>query len=172
MGCPQGAHQCRTDIAAKLREPEPVGGDWEARCPVCRHSSFRISAPKVRAYRHIWTCACKRCRCSPADIRAALLGLGVLPGCLGSYGSSGRPAAVDLVAVALLEQTVDDILNAPHLKPADMRIALAEARGQKRPDEAKAFVKWAMGLGVGRSQAYEAAARWCRPPDCPPCREG
>jgi hypothetical protein len=165
MACPKHTSRCRADIASRLRDAEPDGTDWEACCPVCRHGGFRISQPARARYRHIWTCACKRCKCSPAAIRAALLGLGVLPGCLGSYGTSGGKAAPDPVMVATMEQAIDDILAAPHLKPSDMRIVLAEARGQKIPTEPKAFVRWAIGIGVGRSQAYEAAARWCRPSD-------
>jgi hypothetical protein len=70
--------------------------------------------------------------------------------------------------VAMLEQAVDDILTAPRLKPSDMRVILAEARGHKVPAEFGPFVKWAMALGMGRSQAYDAAARWCRPADISP----
>jgi hypothetical protein len=65
----------------------------------------------------------------------------------------------------MLEQAVDDILAAPRLKLADVRVILAEARGQKAPAEFRPFVKWAMSIGMGRSQAYDAAARWCRPAD-------
>jgi hypothetical protein len=165
MGCPDGPHRCRASFASKLRDAEPDGTDWEARCPSCHHGGFRISAPKTARYRHIWVCACKRCKCSPARIRAALLALGVSPGCLGSYGTSGGKAAPDPAAVAMLTQAVDDILAAPRLKPSDMRVILAEARGHKVPTEFRAFVRWAMSLGMGRSQAYDAAARWCRPAD-------
>jgi len=165
MACPRGAHQCRADdIAPKLRDPEPDGGDWEARCPVCGHETFRISKPDRSGYRNIWACACKKCRCKPY-LRAALLALGILPGCLGSYGTKGGSASPDPAAVAMLTQAVDDILDAPRLKPSDMRIVLAEARGHKVPADKRAFVPWAMSIGIGRRQAYDAADRWCRPAD-------
>lgn len=165
MGCPRTPQQCRAaDIAAKLRDAAPDGTDWEARCPVCRHPSLRVSKPERSAYRNIWGCACKHCKCDRAAIRAALLALGILPGCLGSYGAHGS-TGIDPAKVAAMEQAVDDILCAPGLRPSDMRIILAEARGQKVPLDRRAFVPWAMSIGVGRRQAYEAAERWCRPAD-------
>lgn len=165
MGCPANPQRCRAEhIAPKLRDAKPDSADWEARCPVCGHPSFRVSRPDRSGYRHIFACACKRCRCR-SKLRAALLSLGILPACLGTYGSGGGEAAPDPAAVAMLTQAVDDILNAPRLKPADMRIVLAEARGQKVPLDRRAFIPWAISIGIGRSQAYEAADRWCRPAD-------
>jgi hypothetical protein len=165
MGCPVGPHQCRAKhIAPKLRDVVPDSGDFEARCPVCGHKTFRISAPKQARYRHIWTCACKRCKCSASQLRAAQLAAGIAPGCLGSYGASSKTPA-DPAVMAMLVQAVDDILSAPRLKPSDIRIILAEAKGQKVPTDPKAFVPWAISIGIGRRQAYEARDRWCRPAD-------
>lgn len=168
MACGHGltAEQCRAQhIALRLRDAKPDGGDFEARCPVCGHGGFRISQARVRSLRHIWTCACRRCRCDdPAALRSALLRLGVMPGCLGSYGTRGK-TGFDLTVAAELVQAVDDILAAPHLRPSDIRIILAEARGQKVPADYRSFVKWAMSIGIGQRQAYEAAQRWCRPTD-------
>lgn len=167
MGCLAPADRCRADhVAARLAAPERDGTDWEAKCPSCHHGGFRVSQPSRSHYRHIWACACRRCKCSPADVRSALLAAGVMPGCLGSYGANGS-TGTDPAAAARLQQAVDDILAAPGLKPADIRIVLAEARGQKVPGDYGTFVKWAMGIGIGRSQAYEAASRWCRPADSP-----
>lgn len=163
MACSASPQRCRAEhIAPKLRDAKQDGGDWEAKCPICGHPSFRVSKPDRSGYRNIYTCACKRCRCKP-KLRAAVLGAGVLPGCLGSYGASGGQASPDPAAVAVLTQSIDDILNAPGLRPSDMRIILAEARGQKVPTERKPFIPWAMSIGIGRRQAYEAAERWCRP---------
>ena len=165
MGCPAAAAQCRArDIAAALRDAERDGDDWEASCPVCGHGGFRVSQPTRSHYRHIWTCACRKCRCDPASVRASLLALGVMPACLGTYGSHPR-AGTDPAAAQRIEQAARDILAAPGLKPADIRIIMAEAIGEKVPADFRLFVKWATGIGIGRTQAYEAAARWCRPSD-------
>lgn len=163
MACGSSLTACRAQhIAPHLSDAEQDGTDYEARCPVCGHGGFRISEPSRSRYRHVWTCACRRCRCDPAALRSALLKLGALPGCLGNYGIKER-TGFDLAAATQLAQAVDDILTAPHLRPSDMRIILAEARGQKVPADFRTFVKWAMSIGIGQRQAYEAAARWCRP---------
>lgn len=100
-------------------------------------------------------------------MRAALLALGIMPGCLGRYAESVK-ASTDPDMAARLDAASADILAMPGLKPADIRIILAEARGQKAPGEFREFVKWAQSIGIGRSQAYEAAAFWCRPSDVSP----
>lgn len=154
-----------------LRDAEEDGGDWEARCPACDHGGFRVSAPTRSRYRHIWTCACKRCKCDEVLLRSALLRLGVLPACLGRYGMHPK-AGNDPVMAQAIEQAARDILDAPRFKPADIRIVLAEALGEKVPTEFRPFVKWATGIGIGRTQAYEAAVRWCRPSDWSSSPEG
>jgi hypothetical protein len=172
MACPDGASLCRArEIAPRLAGAERDGDDWEAKCPVCGHGGFRVSQPTRSHYRHIWTCACRKCRCDPTACRSALLALGIMPACLGGYGTHPRSGA-DPAASARTEQAARDILAAPGLKPADMRIILAEALGEKVPAEFRPFVRWATGIGIGRTQAYEAAARWCRPPDGSSLPEG
>jgi hypothetical protein len=172
MGCQLAPDQCRAQhIAPRLRLAEPDGTDWEARCPLCGHGSFRVSVARERRYRHVWTCACKPRHCEAPEMRAALLALGVMPGCLGDYGTYARPVR-DPAASARLEQAVRDILAAPHLRPSDMRIVLAEALGDKIPAESRSFVPWAMRIGIGRRQAFEAVARWCRPADSSSSPEG
>jgi hypothetical protein len=104
-------------------------------------------------------------------MRDGLLTLGIMPGCLGFYAASAK-ASTDPNMASRLDAITADILAAPHLKPSDMRILLAEARGQKVPGEYRAFVKWAVEIGIGRTQAYDAAARWCRPPDSSSSPEG
>lgn len=172
MACGSTAEQCRAaHIASKLRDAEQDGTDWEARCPVCGHGGFRLSQPSRSRYRHIWVCACRRCKCDPAAIRAELLRADVMPGCLGSYGTLAK-ASTDPNMAADLEAAARDILAAPHLRPSDMRIVLAEALGAKVPDDYGTFVKWAMELGISRTRAYEAATRWCRPSGGHPSRGG
>ena len=173
MPCGLGPDKCRCDcIAARLDDPEPDGTDFEARCPVCGHGGFRISRPtRSRALRHIWTCACKRCKCSPGAIRAALLRRDISRACLGSYDGNApkdiRPEVARNQSLA-----IRDILATPQLRPADMRIILAEATGLKPPSEINAFVKFAMAQGVGRRQAYEIAKYWCRPSGSHPLTGG
>lgn len=172
MACLATAQSCRADhVAVKLAGAERKGTDFEAKCPSCGHGGFRVSQPSRSHYRHVWTCACRLCRCSAADVRSALLAAGVLPGCLGAYGSHPK-AGTDPAASARIEQAARDIIAAPGLKPADMRIVLAEALGEKVPTDFRPFVKWAVSIGIGRTQAYEAAARWCRPADASSCPEG
>ena len=174
MACGPGftAGQCRAQhIAPSLSDAEQDGTGFEARCPACGHGGFRISQPDRSRYRHIWVCACRRCHCQPAAIRAELLAAGVMPGCLGLYGATAK-ASTDPNIASALEAAARDIISAPGLKPADIRVVLAEALGEKVPADYRAFAKWAMSIGIGRTQAYEAAARWCRPSDCHPSRGG
>ena len=173
MPCGLSPNQCRRDhVAGCLEDAEADGTDFEARCPNCGHGGFRISQPtRSRSLRHIWTCSCKRCKCSPGAIRAALLQLDISRACLGSYDGNApkdiRPEVARNQSLA-----IRDILATPHLRPADMRLILAEASGHEVPTETNPFVKFAMAQGVGRRQAYEAATRWCRPSDCHPKPRG
>ena len=164
MACDLEPDACRTKhVAERLARTEQDCGDYEAQCPVCGHGGFRISAARVRAYRHIWTCACKRCGggngCSGADLRGALIKLGITADCLGNY-NGGAQKEISPEAARRMNLVISDILAAPHLKPSDMRIALAEAQGRVIPEEYAAFVKFAKGIGIGHQQAYEAARRW------------
>ena len=163
MPCVLGNDACRArDIAAKLRDAKQDGTDWEARCPVCGHGGFRISHADVKRYRHVWTCNCKRCKCEPAALREALLALSVPAACLGDYVLSLKPAA-DSLGAARLREAVDLILRWPGLDPAMMRLMLAEARGDKAPDDYREFVRFAKGIGIGQANAYKVSARLCRP---------
>lgn len=166
------AEQCRTQhIAAKLRDAEPDGTDYEARCPVCNHGGFRISKAKAKSYRHVWTCNCRRCRCDPVAIRAALLALGISRSCLGNYVLDLKPAA-DPVAAAALREAVDLILNWPGLDPSEMRLMLAEARGDKIPDDYSGLAKYGQSIGISRAHSFRMAAKLCRPPDASSSPEG
>jgi hypothetical protein len=168
MTCPSEADRCRAEhVAPKLSDAEQASADYEARCPVCRHGGFRISHASKSRYRHVWVCACRRCHCGPAAIRAELMRLGVRPGCLGGYGIDLKPAT-DPIGAAKLKEAVDLVLGWPGLDQSEMRIILAEARGDKVPDEYREFVRFAKGIGIGQANAYKVAGKMCRPPDCPP----
>lgn len=173
MPCGLSPDECRRDcIAARLDDAEPDGADFEARCPACGHGGFRISRPtRSRVYRNIWTCACQRCKCSAGTIRGELLGRGIRAACLGIYDGNA-PRAIQPDTARRQDLAIRDILATPHLRPSDMRIILAEAAGLHVPEDASRFVKFAMAQGVGRRQAYEAAARWCRPSDGHPLTGG
>lgn len=174
MTCPLGSDRCRAEhIAPKLRDAtEKDGTDREARCPVCGHGGFRISRARERRYRHVWTCACRRCRCEPAATRAALIALGVPAPCLGDYVLNLKPAA-DSIGAARLREAVDLILGWPGMDASQIRLTLAEARGDKIPDEYREFVRFAKGIGIGQANAYKVAAKLCRPSDGhPPPGEG
>jgi hypothetical protein len=168
LACDLAADACRREhIARYLVSPEPDGTDYEAHCPACGHGGFRVSAARVRAYRNVWTCACKLCRCTPGAIRAALLVRDIPAACLGIYDGPVRKD-IDPEAARTMSRAIGDILAVPHLRPADMRLMLAEAQGRKVPGEFGLCVKFAVSLGIGKTQAKEAAGRWCRPSDSHP----
>lgn len=166
MACPAGPDACRAaHIAVRLRDAVQDGTDWKARCPVCGHKSFRISHADAKPLRNRWTCACKPCRCQTA-LRGALLALGAMPGCLGIYQlglKTPEPAAA-----AALREAVDLILAWPGLDPSMMRLMLADARGDKIPDEYRDFARFAQQIGVGRRHSYNLAEKHCRPSGSPP----
>ena len=178
--CATAAGTCRhKHVAAPLGlVPNPRRpGDFEGTCPECGHGGFAFSAPdRSRTLRSMWSCNCKKCNrgrgCLPGVLRAALLRLGISARCLGDYdGSGGKEVPAE--TARKLQLAVSDILAIPHLKPADMRIILAEAQGQKVPEEFRPFVKFDISLGIGKTQAQEAAARWgCRPSDSRPQTRG
>ena len=172
VGCLAAAATCRAQhIAPRLRDAKPDGGDYEARCPVCGHGGFRISQPKVQRYRNIWTCECKRCKCPATAIRSALLALGIRAGCLGVY-LLAAPAAADPMKAAALREAVDLILGWPGLDSSQIRLILAEARGDKFPEEYGEFAKFAQSIGIGRRHSYNLAAELCRPADASSSPEG
>jgi hypothetical protein len=158
----------RVDIAAVLNlEPNPRSpGDFEGKCPECGHGGFALSQPTLTKMRNMWSCNCKRCGtrgCLAKVVRLAMIRQGVPAACLGTYIGTEK-TEISQEEARLMAQTIDDILAAPGLKPADMRIALAEARGRKVPTDYHEFIPFALSIGVGRSQAYEAGKRECEYP--------
>ena len=146
-------------------EPNPRSpGDWIGDCPACGHGGFALSKPTLTKMRNMWSCNCKRCNgrngCTPRTVRAAMIGKKVQAACLGTYIGKD-PAEVAPETGRLMAQVIDDILAAPHLKAADIRVALAEARGRKVPTNYSEFVQFGISIGMGRSNAYNMAERWC-----------
>lgn len=177
LACHATPDACRREhIARRLDGAEADGSDYEASCPVCHHGGFRISRPTRSRYRNIWVCSCKRCRCTPGAIRAAMLRRDISRHCLGEYSGSDRKG-IDLESAQRLALAVRDILSTPQLPPADIRLVLAEAEGQVIPEpvqgeKKRPFVNFAIANGVSERQAYEAFDRWSRPAACPPLTGG
>lgn len=166
MPCGLSPNQCRRDhIAGRLDGAEADGADFEARCPSCGHGGFRVSRPTLTKMRNVWTCNCKICNgrkgCPTRVTRAAMIRRKIPPWCLGSYIGKDKPAA-DLDRLLKIAQTVDDVINAcPVLSAADITMLLADARGDKIPEdysECAAFAKKKLGMSNGN--AYNVAAKW------------
>ena len=85
----------------------------------------------------------------------------ISPWCLGSYIGKDKPEA-DLDRLQKIAQTVDDLINcSPNLGAADMVMALAEARGDKIPEEYGACAAFAKKtLGMSNGNAYNIAKKW------------
>jgi hypothetical protein len=124
--------------------------------------------------RNIWTCNCKICNggkgCTTKTTRAAMLRKKIAPWCLGSYIGKGKPES-DLDQLRKIAQTVEDIINCcPVLSAAEIVMALAEARGDKIPEEYTECAAYARSLGITRANSYNVAEKWTRgsssrPPD-------
>lgn len=172
MACKVSPAACRREhIARLLSISRQIDDDFETRCPLCGHRTFRISQPKVSKYRHVWTCACKeRCGCDAGRLRSELIRRGADRECLGVYDGDGDgKQEIPQGAARRYETALRDIIAAPGLKPADIRIIIFEALGNEVPRNYTDFVKFAKQAGVGHNQAYEAARReFGRPSDCRP----
>lgn len=139
-------------------------GDFEGNCPECGHGGFALSKPTLTRMRNIWSCNCKICHggrgCPAKATRAAMIRKRISPWCLGSYIGKDKPAA-DLDRLRKIAQTVDDLISCcPSLSAADMVMALAEARGDKIPDEYGECAAFAKGLGMSNGNAYNVAKKW------------
>lgn len=174
MPCGLSPDQCRSDhVAPRLDGAEADGPDFEARCPACGHGGFRVSRPITRM-RNVWTCNCKICNgrkgCPTRATRAAMIRRKIPPWCLGSYIGKDKPEA-DSDRLLKIAQTVDDVINAcPVLSAAEIVMVLADARGDRIPDDYKGCAKFAKDLGMSHGNAYNVAAKWTagsssRPPD-------
>lgn len=166
--CGSESGSCRREHAAgKLGlVPNPRSpGDFEGPCPECGHGGFGLSQPTLTKMRNMWSCNCKICHggrgCPTKVTRAAMIKKGISPWCLGSYIGKDKPEA-DLDQLRKIAQTVDDLINcSPNLSAADMVMALAEARGDKIPDEYGACAAFARNqLGMSNGNAYNIAKKW------------
>ena len=85
---------------------------------------------------------------------------------LGGYGLTDHTP--DPRDAKLLKEAVDLVLSWPGLDTAEMRIMLAEARGDKFPDDYRGLARLYQRIGIGRRQSYNLAAIHCRPTDSRP----
>ena len=167
MACKTDPDACRREhIARKLGLiPNPRSpGDFEGNCPVCGHGGFALSKPTLTRMRNMWSCNCRICHggkgCPTKVTRAAMIRKRISPWCLGSYIGKDKPEA-DLDRLRKIAQTVDDLINCcPTLGAADMVMALAEARGDKIPEEYGDCAAFAKRLGMSNGNAYNVAAKW------------
>jgi hypothetical protein len=170
--CSTDPDTCRRQHAADRLGlmPNPRSpGDFEGKCPACGHGGFALSKPTLTKMRNMWSCNCKTCNgrkgCPVKVIRAAMIRKGVSPWCLGSYIGKDKPEA-DLDRLRRIAQAVDDLINCrPNLSAADMVMALAEARGDKIPDDYGECAAFARKLGMSNGNAYNVAAKWTAGPE-------
>lgn len=166
MTCKEQPVTCRAHIAELLGLKPQKNRPWQysGQCPLCGHGGFSLSAATQNSVlRHLWHCNCRRCQCDQADVRAAMLKLGVSDECLGRYAAD-RPRKVrDLDAVAL-RAAMDAVLADPKIRAlADLKLRMAEViDGVEAPAGWTEFLAFAERAGVPRSKRYEAAYRWGR----------
>lgn len=133
-------------------------------CPHCGHGGFSITAGDQGHFplRHVWHCNCHRCRCNPADVRAAMARAGVPADCLGTYARTTAAretdGEADALRIAMAAVLADDKIRAL----ADLKLRVAEVLWGDAPADWEGFVAFAERAGVSRSKRYEAAARWGR----------
>ena len=167
--CHTDSNPCRAAHIASLLGLKPNrrpgrAGDFEGDCPACGHGGFALSQPTLTKMRNMWSCNCKICNggngCPTKVTRAAMIRKKISPWCLGSYIGKDKPEA-DLDQLRKIAQTVDDLINCPGLSAADMVMTLAEARGDKIPDEYGACAAFAKNtLGMSNGNAYNIAKKW------------
>jgi hypothetical protein len=167
MGCRDEPITCRKKIAARFGLAPHKDRSWQfgGACPCCGHGGFSITAGDQGRFppRHVWHCNCHRCRCDPADVRAAMLRAGVPGDCLGTFARN-RPAAREHdgeaagLRAAMTLVLADDKIRAL----ADLKLRMAEVLWGDAPADWDGFVAFAERAGVSRSKRYDAAARWGR----------
>ena len=165
MGCRDEPITCRKKIAGRLVLAPHKDKSWQfgGPCPNCGHGGFSITAGDQGhlPLRHIWHCNCHRCRCDPAEVRAAMLGAGVPADCLGAYArktAATRDDPAGNLRTAMAAVLADDKIRAL----ADLKLRMAEVLWGEAPSDWDGFVAFAERAGVSRSKRYEAAARWGR----------
>jgi hypothetical protein len=159
----------RRQIARKLglTERPDIPGQYEGPCPECGRDGFSIAHPDRSGLLHIWNCGGRQRRHPAEVIRATMLRGGIPASWLGSYGLDPK-LGHDPIAAATLREAVDLILGWPGLDSSQMRIMLAEARGDKFPDSYSEFARFAQDkLGIGRRNSYNLAELHCRSSSVP-----
>lgn len=163
-GCRDTPITCRRTIAARFGLIPHKQKSWQfgGPCPNCGHGGFSITAGDQGHFplRHIWHCNCHRCRCDPAEVRAAMIRAGIPDGCLGTYAR--RAAAAAGLAGDELRAAMQALLDEDIRAVADWRLRIAELLYGEAPKDWDGFIAFAERARVSRSKRYEAAARWGR----------
>lgn len=156
----------RRRIARELGlEEKGKPGQFQGPCPLCGRPGFSIMRPDDANWLHIWVCAAGRKHlCTDAAVREWLLGH--FPAqWLGGYGETR--SAIDPQQSRRLREAADIILANSGLDPSWMRIMLADARGDKIPDDYSGFARFAQSIGIGKSHSYRLAGRFSRSSSVP-----
>jgi hypothetical protein len=157
MACELGKMACFTGhVLPRIERNRRDGEQGYGCCPWHddAHASMSITPGKI--VRFVWCC---ETGCDPADVRAGLLRRSIPEGCLGTYGTSRRPAprdAGDSDAKKLL--AISDALGREGT-PAMLRIRIRniiDGKGSDLPRDRAEFLDLAIRAGVGKSQRYEA----------------
>lgn len=145
------ADLCAYDHVA-ARVPQGREGDRSNRSCPChddRKASLSINSGD-RGQRVVWKC---QAGCDPADIRAALLGLGIHESCLGRYGMPKRLAVPGLRIVGQDAALVADAKRwqATALMSADRR----QLRTMRLLPFAAAVSRVALCVGLSRARTFD-----------------
>lgn len=161
------------DICAVL--PKGIGGNDRKRLCPCHddHEASLSINPGKKGQRVVWNC---HAGCDPADIRQALLDLGIDESCLGNYCK--RRAAVPGLHVPHLDPAmVADVKRWHAMSKVPMDTngafykmccqAIGESGGdvpsdpvRLLPDSKREFVALAKRCGFNRSYAYKLWDKW------------
>lgn len=174
--CHLGLHpdRCAYEHVA-ARVPKGSQGDKSNRlCPVHDDRKASLSINPGKIHRVVWHCGAE---CSEADIRDALLDLGVHPSCLGNYGLPRRTVAPGLRIVGHDPALVADAkrYHAIYKLPADLNgsllrmciQAISEGDGDLPGDPYRLlpvnrddFLALAQRTGLERGYAYRVFRQW------------
>ena len=141
-------------VLPKIERARRDGEQGYGCCPWHDDAHASMSIAPGQKMRFVWHC---ESGCDPADVRAGLRRLGIDDGCLGTYGTSRRPAPRDAGesdAKRLL--AIGDLLGET-MTPAMLRIRIRSIiEGRDLPRTRADFLAMAKRGGVGQSQRYEA----------------
>jgi hypothetical protein len=184
---PPGQRWCRDGLVQKACYQQHVAiaelgastGRGNYRCPVPGHEDHRKSFtlnPGSRGMWMVWHCFST---CSDADVRTALLDLGIDEECLGSFaagyrepqpGMPSRTAGPATFAAAKRSYAMGKLIgcglnNASLLKMCLQAISdgdgdLPGDPGRLLPTDHAAFIALAKRTGIERRYRYELARKW------------